>query len=261
MPRIFISYRREEAVGVAGRVYDRLQAHFGPDAVAFDVDTIPAGVDFREHIAALLGECEVMLVVIGERWLEGGPGRRRLDEPGDFVRFEVETALTRGITIIPLLVGQAAMPREEDLPPSLAPLAYRNALPIDPGRDFHHHVDQLVRALEQILRFERSASAPAAAAAGREDLALLLPLLLPEAERNHLINLDRGRTAAYRGNGALRAELRHLRSIGLIRSRPNRTIGEMRDGTVFDLADCVELTAAGQHWARRLPEITSAVPK
>jgi type III secretory pathway component EscS len=88
-----------------------------------------------------------------------------------------------------------------------------------------------------------------------EDIRLVLPLLLPKSELVHLMNLQEGRTASYRGGNALRAELRRLRSIGLIQMRPNRTVGEMTSGTVFDLGECVELTSLGRRWAMRIREI------
>src|SRR4051812_43543626 len=114
MPRFFISYRRDDSLDIAGRIYDRLAAHFGHDEVFIDVDTIPFGVDFRSFLTDWIAQCEVVIVVIGRTWLdcrfEGGPkaGQRRLEDPADFVRIEVAAALARGIPVIPVLVGGAA---------------------------------------------------------------------------------------------------------------------------------------------------------
>src|SRR5947209_12396451 len=122
MPKIFISYRREDSEHIAGRIYDRLEPCFGRDNVFLDIDTIPFGVDFREHLDQAVGRCDVLLAVIGERWLEvrfkDGPkeGQRRLDDPTDFVRIEIESALARGIPVIPVLVGTARMPDYLELP-------------------------------------------------------------------------------------------------------------------------------------------------
>jgi hypothetical protein len=121
MPRIFISYRREDSGDAAGRLCDRLQTRFGRSNVFMDVDSIPYGVDFPQHLAQTVSRCDVLLVVIGERWLEAryaeGPkqGQRRLDDPEDFVRIEIQSALARDIPVVPVLIGQASMPRTDDL--------------------------------------------------------------------------------------------------------------------------------------------------
>ena len=148
MPKLFISYRREDSIGLAGRIYDRLSTHFGQQSVFIDVDTIPIGVDFRVHLSDAVSQCDVLVAIIGEKWLTVSQnGHRRLDDPRDLVRIEIETALQRGIPVIPVLLGRASMPREEELPTTLAALAFRNATSVDPGRDFHKNVDRLIRAL------------------------------------------------------------------------------------------------------------------
>jgi hypothetical protein len=157
MPRIFLSYRREDSEHIAGRLYDRLKARFGRGNVFMDLDTIPFGVDFREHLGQAVARCDVLLAVIGEAWLdvrfENGPrqGQRRLDDPADFVRIEVESALARNIPVIPVLVGKAAMPAEQELPQgTLRALAFRNAAEVRSGRDFHDHVSRLIRGIEHL---------------------------------------------------------------------------------------------------------------
>ena len=128
--RVFISYRRQESSGLAGRLYDRLAARFGDDQVFMDVDTIALGVDFAEVITQAVSTCEVLLAVIGPRWLTATDedGRRRLDDPDDLVRLEIAAALERDIRVIPILVEGAVMPRRQQLPEALAGLARRNAL-------------------------------------------------------------------------------------------------------------------------------------
>src|SRR5262245_11905742 len=127
-PTVFISYRRSDSGDVTGRIHDRLAARLGRERVFTDVDSIPLGVDFRAHVSGILDRTDCMLVVIGRDWLSAadGTGRRRLDDPADLVRVEIEVALARGLPVIPLLVQGAAMPSEDDLPTSIRDLAFRN---------------------------------------------------------------------------------------------------------------------------------------
>jgi TIR domain-containing protein len=147
--RIFISYRRADSADVTGRIYDRLAAHFGESAIYKDVDSIPAGTDFKEHLEKAVGKCKIFLVVIGDKWLEMADSLHdnRLQDPRDFVRIEIEAALNRNILIIPLLVRGAAMPAEEKLPSSLRKLVYRNGIPVRPDPDFHRDMDRLIAAI------------------------------------------------------------------------------------------------------------------
>ena len=154
MPNIFISYRRDDSIDAAGRIYDRLVEHFGGESIFMDVDSIPLGIDFRQYLQDAVSRCDVLLAVIGHGWLEARhpegslAGRRRLDNPDDFVRIEIQTALERGIPVVPVLVGKATMPAAKDLPDPLKELAFRNAAEVRPGKDFHDHVDRLIRGIE-----------------------------------------------------------------------------------------------------------------
>ncbi len=152
MEGIFISYRREESAGHAGRIYDRLREKFGKSRVFMDVSAIEPGVDFVEAIDRAVGSCTVLLVVIGRRWIDctNAAGRRRLDDPKDFIRLEVGSALRRTIRVIPVLVQNAEMPEEEALPEELKLLARRNAIEIN---DNHWDSDlgQLVETLEKVM--------------------------------------------------------------------------------------------------------------
>src|SRR5262245_26569761 len=123
-------YRREDSGESSGRIYERLERKYGQDNVFKDVDTIPLGVDFRRVLSSEVAKCDVMLVIIGPQWIGATDerGQRRLDDPADFVRIEVEAALARDVPVVPLLVQDAPMPQERDLPASLGPLAYRNGL-------------------------------------------------------------------------------------------------------------------------------------
>ena len=133
--RVFISYRREETAYPAGWLYDRLANQYGGGQVFKDVDSIELGDDFVEVITRAVGFCDVLLALIGDEWLTitDEEGRRRLDDPDDFVRLEIEAALARKVRIIPILVDGARMPTDEELPDSLDRLARRQALELSPA--------------------------------------------------------------------------------------------------------------------------------
>jgi Sulfatase-modifying factor enzyme 1/TIR domain len=152
MSKILISYRREDSADVAGRIYDRLIQQFGQEAVFKDVDSIPFGVDFRIHLDAQVAKCEVFLAVIGRDWMKkrGSKGKSRLEDPGDFVRIEIESALKRQIPVIPVLVSGASIPPAERLPASLQDLPYRNGIPVRPDPDFHRDMDRLIDQLKKL---------------------------------------------------------------------------------------------------------------
>jgi hypothetical protein len=145
---IILSYRREDSAGVTGRIFDRLVQEFGTDRVFMDIDSMPAGVDFHEHLQAILADCGALLVVIGKSWRSQRKGQpARIMDPDDWVRIEVETALERCIPVVPLLIDGASLPGRDQLPEPLWPLLRRNALPVDSGRDFHAQMSRLVRDL------------------------------------------------------------------------------------------------------------------
>ena len=134
---------------MTGRIYDRLVQRFDKAQVFKDVDSIPLGVDFREHLGGVVGKCDVLLAVIGDGWLAAdSTGRRRVDDTKDFVRIEIEAALQRNIPVIPLLVRGASVPTENDLPASLAQLSYRNGIAVRSDPDFHRDIDRLIAGLE-----------------------------------------------------------------------------------------------------------------
>ncbi|MBW3535203.1 MAG: TIR domain-containing protein [Gemmatimonadetes bacterium] len=156
MGTIFISYRRADTLGEAGRLYDRLSAHFGQDRVFRDVDTIRPGGHFPREIEGRLAGCDAMVVLIGPDWAgEDEAGRPRLHDPGDYVRMEVAAALRAGVPVVPVLLRNAAMPPAADLPPDVEGLAHRQAMEID-GADFHDDVTGLIRILERSAGRPRS---------------------------------------------------------------------------------------------------------
>lgn len=157
---IFISYRRSDSQDITGRIYKYLANHFGADVVFRDVYSIPLGEDYRTHLREKAQNCQAAVVVIGPTWVttEDKAGNRRLDDPNDWVRIEVETVLSRDIPVIPLLVNGARVPQEEDLPDGLSPLAYRNAALARPDPDFEHDMERLIRSLEKIITPPASAA-------------------------------------------------------------------------------------------------------
>ncbi len=146
---IFLSYRREDAGGQAGRLYDTLVQRFGPAAVFRDIDTIPPGADFVEHIEESIASADVILVVIGRDWVSATDdnGQRRLDQPDDYVRLELEMALRRDVPVIPVLVRDAAMPLRDQVPEDLVSLTRRQAIPL-PDQHWDLAIGNLVRTLE-----------------------------------------------------------------------------------------------------------------
>jgi len=173
---LFISYRREDASGHAGRLHDRLAARFRGARVFMDVDAVPPGTDFVGVISDAVASSDVFIAVIGPRWATDGGALARLREPSDFVRLEIELALQREVPIIPVLVGGADMPPADILPASLQPLALRQAVIID-DRHFHAGCERLVAAILGVEQ-RRSSAADGQTAAAEQNQALLVPLTI-----------------------------------------------------------------------------------
>src|SRR6202035_1644128 len=153
MPKIAISYRRADSEAMTGRIFDRLIAHYGKEAIFRDIDDIPPGIDFRVHINQTLLKTNILLAIVGPQWLgmaSDGSAARIHEEP-DPVRVEVETALRRRVPLIPILIGTTKMPGSDQLPPSLKDFAFRNAVKVDTGQDFDYHMDRLIRSMDAIL--------------------------------------------------------------------------------------------------------------
>jgi hypothetical protein len=150
---IFISYRRQDAPGYAGRLYDALAARFGDERVFMDIGGIEPGADFAQQIDEAVGSCDVLLAVIGPEWatVTDARGRRRLDDPDDFVALEISTALPRPeVKVIPVLVDGARMPMQTELPPALAALGRRQAIELSAAR-WRYDVETLLGTLERAL--------------------------------------------------------------------------------------------------------------
>jgi hypothetical protein len=152
MARVFISYRRDDGEGFAGRLYDRLSARFGQDNVFMDVDAIPIGDEFPATIQRQLDQCDAMVVVIGPRWL----GRTEKQQPrifmtSDWVRREVAMGLKKNRLVVPVLVGGASMPMASELPEDLLGLLERQSWEIRP-QAFQQRVNEMTGLLEQALK-------------------------------------------------------------------------------------------------------------
>ncbi len=147
--KVFISYRRDDSAGHAGRVHDRLEREFGHDLLFMDVDSIPLGVNFFKVLSERVGQCDVLLAVIGPNWLtvRDDEGVRRLDNPKDFVRIEIATALQRDIPVIPILLDGARIPKADQLPEDLKELTMRNGLDVRHA-SFHSDMDKLIKGLK-----------------------------------------------------------------------------------------------------------------
>ena len=152
--RIFISYRREDSSGHVLALLPSLRSHFGADRIFKDTDNIPPGADFLKFIKSELETCSVLLAIIGREWLtiqDPRLKRRRLDNPDDFLRVEVATALkNERIRVIPILIERAPMPAAQDLPSDLAELSFRNAVELSDGR-WESDVRLLIEAIEHAV--------------------------------------------------------------------------------------------------------------
>ncbi len=150
--KLFISYRRDDSAGHAGRVRDRLEREFGADLLFMDVDTVPLGVNFIKVLRDEVAKCDALLAVIGPNWgnVLDKNGHRRLDDPNDFVRIEIAAALLRDIPVIPVLLDGAEIPKAENLPAELQELAVRNGLYLHHA-SFHSDLDRLITGLRSPL--------------------------------------------------------------------------------------------------------------
>ncbi|MEM9954334.1 MAG: SUMF1/EgtB/PvdO family nonheme iron enzyme [Chloroflexota bacterium] len=158
MSKIFISYRRADSRLVTYRIYDRLHDEFGKNNVFKDIDNIPPGEDFRGVLREATTNCQVMLVIIGSRWIDArdDDGNRRLDNTDDFVRLEIEAGLQQSSTqVIPVLVEGAHMPSANELPETIKDLAYRNAFVVDSDRKFRADVDSLIKAVHNNISIRK----------------------------------------------------------------------------------------------------------
>ena len=160
--RIFLSYRRADSQNETDQIYKALVADFGSNCVFRDMESIPLGVNFKDHIDSVISTCDVVIIIIGDKWKGEINSKRgsRLDDPNDFVRLEVEAALQRNIPVIPVLIRNTQMPEEKSIPSSLQVLRFRNAVSLssnsngliqDPIRLLNSIKEHLVKADEPFV--------------------------------------------------------------------------------------------------------------
>jgi TIR domain len=151
MSKVFISYRREDAAGYAQAIYSQLERQLRRHQIFMDVDTIEPGVDFVTRIEQAIGECDVVIALIGNRWKgERNNALPRIHDPQDFIHLEISAALSRDIRIIPVLVDGARMPSPDELPSSLHRLLRRQALELSNTR-FRFDLDRVSQAVRKAL--------------------------------------------------------------------------------------------------------------
>ena len=154
--KIFINYRRDDLGATAGRLHDRLAQTFGRENLFMDVDHIPAGVDFVDYLPSQVAACDVFLAVIGPNWLDAkdDDGRRRFDNPDDFVAIEIAAALARNIRVIPVLIDGARTPKADKLPDSIKPLVRRNAVEVR-NANFGRDAELVITKVREALKTAR----------------------------------------------------------------------------------------------------------
>ena len=259
MSKIFVSYRREDSADMTGRLCDRLAERFGAQTIFKDVDSIPIGSDFRAVLREAVENSNVILVIIGKQWLHltDASGQRRLDDPRDFVRIEVEVALARKVPVVPVLVQQAAMPIENDLPSSMSEFVYRHGLDIRSDPHFNADVRQLIDQLAPLM--EPPAEIPSSAA---EPIAGSLPstaMVVPENSSTRIV--DSGGRGQYKTIAAAVEAATPGERILIRRGRYHENVkvakqleilGESKETTIvegktgfFDQAACFMITAKG----------------
>jgi hypothetical protein len=174
--RIFISYRRDDEPVYAGRLFDSLQNAFGSDRVFMDVGTIGPRMDLLRVLEEEVAKSDVLLAVIGSRWIDAldSEGKRRLDNPEDLVRFEIEAALKKNKLLVPVLVGYAEMPDPEQLPEGLRMLAGRQAVRIRHER-FKSDANDLIERLRKLLD-QPQAGPPSASPKSAKPASRIQPL-------------------------------------------------------------------------------------
>ncbi len=150
--KIFISYRRADSKYVVDRIRDRLIVAYGEESIFRDIESIPLGKNFSTVLDSETNGCDVMLVIIGPQWagITDAQGNKRLFDPADFTRIEIETGLNREeILVIPVMVMNAPMPTAQDLPESLSNLTYRNAISVRNDPDFDNDIKRLILGINQ----------------------------------------------------------------------------------------------------------------
>ena len=150
---LFLCYRRDDTQDAAGRLCDRLFDAYGPERVFMDIDSVPLGIDFFDHVTQHVSRCSAVIVMIGRQWLsiQDRRGRRRLETEDDLVRAEVAAALEQKVPVIPVLVQDAEMPHADDLPENIRLLARRNGISLSATR-WRTDVERLIKELDRVMK-------------------------------------------------------------------------------------------------------------
>ncbi|MFZ0426234.1 MAG: toll/interleukin-1 receptor domain-containing protein [Xanthobacteraceae bacterium] len=260
--KIFINYRRGDDSGYAGRLYDRLQDKFEPQQIFMDVDSIAPGLDFVRELNDRVAECDVLLAVIGKDWIDArnAAGGRRLDDPDDFVRIEIAAALSRDKRVIPVLVGGAQMPRPEELPEPLRPLARRNAVRLTYERfraDTQGLVKALQRAFEEIEILEKSKAESEEAARRAEEERRRRER---EAEI-HAAEAERTRLAEDAARQAKDDERRRLEAAAELREREERGFNAAKNANSVAAFDAFLAEHPKSHFGAEAQRLQAALRK
>lgn len=152
-PTIFLCYRRDDSQDAAGRLHDRLATTYGAESVFMDIESVPLGVDFVDHVKIEIARCHAVIVMIGRQWLtlETKRGTRRLDDPEDLARIEIAAALRQRVPVIPVLVQNASMPDRDELPDDLRLLTRRNGIALRHDQ-WRESVARLLKELDPIMK-------------------------------------------------------------------------------------------------------------
>jgi TIR domain len=183
-PKIFLCYRREDTQGFARGIYESLANKYGHEQIFRDIDSTPAGVRFSAWIESRVGQCNVMMVLIGNSWASARDhtGQRRLDLPKDWVRQEIETALRRDIPIIPVRVQGAPMPSEDELPPSIADLTSFQSAEVADSR-WAFDMGLLIQAIDDLTSPTEGVGVEMKQHVGHRNLTALVPRVVAQTEQ------------------------------------------------------------------------------
>lgn len=193
MIKIFISYRREDSVYICDRIYAALAQQFGQENIFRDTSSIPPGANFRKRIEEAVNNCDILLVVMGKRWLTLTDefGRRRIDHPSDWVALETEAALAHGIPVITLLLEGMYVPHANALPSGLADLSNYQALELRPGDDFEKDIQKLVSIIKSWRDYEEPVTALETFTKAHEAIVVTKsPVNKPDAAQGSPISME-----------------------------------------------------------------------
>lgn len=179
MSSVFISYRRKDSAGTTGRLYDYLKANLKEKAIFLDIEAIAAGDNFENRIQSHINECNLLIAVIGDRWLGANypNGSIQIQDPSDWVRREIEIALSRNIKIIPVTIDDVTLPSlSNSLPESLKGLLSLNAIPVRNGYEFQQDAQRLVNNIKKYFSEQETLAEAEQRRREKKDVELIIKL-------------------------------------------------------------------------------------